>query len=255
MSRRQYITSTYLTDYLGNQTLNSDFKTADDLIDFAESLIDGYVGAQHKWFQLDSSFIAGVYTPPDYEPQTPVVKELRGRITEVVSPNQYMIETWQQNAYMNDFFMMCNLDVIGGTGTGNSYLISSSTLDGQITVTNVDYSVITTAVFDTTSVYRIYQIGKFPRDRDVFYNTFQNPTYYYKAIPENVREATAAQCEYINQMGMSFFISDGMYLNSEHIGPYSYTKDPKAGGTDILIAPKAKMLLRGFANRKGIMVI
>lgn len=255
MSRRQYITASYLTAYLGSQTLNGDFPTPDALIETAEEMIDGYVGAQHKWFQLDSSFIAGVYTPPDYEPQTPVVKELRGRITAVISDNTYMLETWQQHAYQDNFFIMCNLDVIGGTGTGASYLISESTLSGQITITNTDYSAVITPVFDTTSVYRIYQLGKFPRDRDVFYNTFQNPTFYYKAVPENVMQATAAQCEFINRMGIDYITSNAMYLTSEHIGPYSYAKDPKATGTDFLIAPKAKLLLRGFMNRKGVIEI
>ncbi len=254
MSRRQYITASYLTSYLGSQTLNSDFPTADALIESAEEMIDSYVGPQRKWFQLDSSFIAGVYTPPDYEPETPVVKELRGRITSVIDPTHYMIETWQQGAYQNNFFQMCNLDVIGGTGAGNSYLISASTLPGEITITNIDGTNPTAAVFDTTSVYRIYQLGKFPRDRDVFYNTFQNPTFYYKGIIEPVREATAAQCEYINKMGIAFFTSDTSFLQSEKIGPYSYTKDLKAAG-NILIAPKAKMLLRGLMSRRGTIVL
>lgn len=255
MSRRQYITASYLTSYLGSQTLSGDFPSEDALIEMAEEMIDGYVGPQRKWFQLDSSFIAGVYTPPDYEPETPVVKELRGRITSVVSRNQYMLETWQQGAYQNNFFQMCNIDIIGGTGTGNSYLISASTLAGEITITNTDYSTVTADVFDTTSVYRIYQLGKFPRDRDVFYNTFQNPTFYYKAIPENIREATAAQCEYINKKGLSFFTDDSATMQGEHIGPYSYQRRQNVTATDLLIAPKAKMLLRGFMSRRGTIII
>jgi hypothetical protein len=253
MSRRQYIDTTYLTSYLGNQTLSGDFPSADGLIDMAEQMVDGYVGPQRKWFQLDSSFIAGVFTPPDYEPETPVVKELRGRITQAISPTQYMIETWQQRAYQNDFFVMCNIDVIGGMGLGKSYLIAASTLSGQITIKNVDGTDPTENVFDTTSVYRIYQLGKFPRDRDVFYNTFQNPTFYYKGIPEQVREATAAQAEFINSMGLDYFTSER--LTSEHIGSYSYGRAAHSIKDSTLIAPKAKFLLKGYMSRRGTMIV
>jgi hypothetical protein len=253
MSRRQYIDSTYLTAYLGGQTLNGDFSSMDSLIEMAEEMIDGYVGPQRKWFQLDSSFIAGVFTPPDYEPETPVVKELRGRITQVVSPTQYMIETWQQHAYQNNFFSMCNIDIIAGKGFNTSYLIAASTLDGQITIKNIDGTDPTQNVFDTTSVYRIYQLGKFPRDRDVFYNTYQNPTFYYKGIPEQIREATAAQAEFINAMGRDYFITER--LTSERIGSYSYSRAAHSVKNDTLIAPKAKFLMKGYMSRRGTMVI
>ncbi len=142
-----------------------------------------------------------------------------------------------------------------GTGAGNSFLISASLLNGQITITHTDGTALAAGEIDITSVYRVYQLGSFPRDRDVFYNTFQTPTFYYKVIPEKVREATAAQCEYINKMGLNYFISDDSYISSEHIGPYSYQKNIKALGTSVLIAPKARMLLRGLMNRKGIMVV
>jgi hypothetical protein len=256
MSKRQYITENFLDDYLGSQTLNSDFPNADALIDMAEQMIDGYVGAQRKWFQLDSSFVAGIYTPPDYEPETPVVKELRGRINTVIDNSDYMLELWQHNAYQNGFFAKCNMDIMGGLNMGNSYLISSSLYTGQITLTKTDGSPMDApSALDTTSVYRIYQLGKFPRDRDVFYNTFTNPTQYYKQVPENVREATAAQCEFINRQGLAFFTSDSAYLTSEHIGSYSYTRDLRAAGTNFLIAPKAQLLLKGIMNRRGTMII
>jgi hypothetical protein len=258
MSKRQYINEAYLLDYLGSQSLSSDFGSADELIEFAEEFIDGYVGNQRKWFQLDGSFVAGIYSPPDYEPETPVVKELRGRINAVTDYSNYTLEQWQHSAYQNGFFQGCNLDIIGGTGMGNCYVISGSTYVGNITLVNTDGSAISAtgaAPLDTTSIYRIYQLGKFPRDRDVFYNTFTNPTQYYKAIPDVVRQATAAQCEFINRQGIAFFTSDAAYLTGEHIGSYSYTRDPKAGGTNFLIAPKAQLLLKGIMNRKGRMIV
>lgn len=256
MSKRQYIDSAYLTNYLHGQALTSDFPTPDDLIEMAEEMIDGYIGPTQKWFQLDSSFVAGVYTPPDYEPETPVVKELRGRVNSVIDPSNYMVEFWQENAYQNGFFARCNIDIMGGLGFGNSYLISDSLYGGQITLTNTDGTAITDSPpLDTTSIYRIYQLGSFPRQRDVFYNTFENPTRYYKQVPEKVRQATAAQCEYINIQGFDFFASDAGTLQSEHIGPYSYTRRGATTSTDILIAPKARMLLKGIKNRKGTMVI
>lgn len=255
MSRRQYIDQTYLTSYLGSQTLSSDFPTKDALIEMAEEMIDGYVGPQRKWFQLDGSFVAGVYSPPDYQPETPVVKELRGRINTVVSLGVYTLEQWQQNAYQNGFFSKCNIDIIGGTGAGTSALISASTLAGQITITNLDGTTYNGTPLDNTSEYRIYQLGKFPRDRDVFYDTLHTPTQYYKMVPEQVREATAAQAEYINKMGLAFFTSDAAFLQREKIGPYEYSRDMTAAGPDFLIAPKAKLLLRGFKNRRGVMVI
>lgn len=255
MSKRQYINPAYLTNYLHGQSLSSDFPTPDDLIEMAEEMIDGYVGPTQKWFQLDSSFVAGVYTPPDYEPETPVVKELRGKVNSVVNASTYMVEFWQQNAYQNGFFGMCNLDIMGGTGFGNSYLISDSLYTGQITIKNTDGSTITEAPLDTTSVYRIYQLGQFPRNRDVFYNTFENPTRYYKQVPEKVRQATAAQCEYINKQGLDFFTSDAGTMQTEHIGPYSYGRRGTTTSSDILIAPKTRMLLKGLKNRRGTIVI
>lgn len=250
-SRRQYITSSYLTEYLSGTTLNSDFSSADDLISLAEEMIDSYVGPQIKWFRIASSSNVGIYTPPDWEPNAPINRELRGRVSAVVSSTVFKLQTYQQNAYQIDFFANCWIEIIGGTGVGQTNWITTSDLSGQITVQNT-----WTTALDTTSVYRIYQLGKFPRQQDVYFDGLNQPTRYYKTIPEAVQRAVAAQCSYINRMGRAFFESDAPYMQSQRVGSYSYTRaNSKGDATRMQIAPEARQALRGIVNRKGSITI
>lgn len=250
-SRRQYIDSTYLTSYLSGFSLNSDFSSADDLISTAEEMIDSYVGPQIKWFRIASTDNAGIYTPPDWEPNTPINRELRGRVSAVASNTQFNLQTYQQNAYQQDFFAWCWVEIIGGTGIGQTNWVTGSTLAGQLTVQTA-----WTTPIDTTSVYRLYQLGKFPRVQDVYFDSLNQPVRYYKTIPDAVRRAVAAQCAYINRMGRAFFESDAAYMESQKVGTYSYKRAISKGDSERMhIAPEARELLRGIINRKGSIII
>jgi len=132
------------------------------------------------------------------------------------------------------------LEIIGGTNAGERRKITASE-DGVLTVSQAFTSEI-----DDTSAYRIYQLGLFPRTQDTYY---KDQT-YYKSIPEAVKRATAAQVEFIIEKGEEYF-KGPTDLTSESIGDYSYTR--KVAGEESMIAPKAKMFLRGFINRVGVL--
>lgn len=221
-SRRGYLSQDEL-EQIANITI-TDTDEADDVISQAEELIDAYVGPQDKDIEEDIIGLAAA-----------------------VTTNTITLETSQQNTYDIDYFKLCEIELLGGTGAGQRRKITGSTRPGVLTI---DSAWTTTP--DTTSFYKISQIGKFPRDCDVETYTNGVNTTYYKSIPEAVKRAVAAQIEYIIEMGDSFFRSDKSEMQSESIGDYSYTK----GGGSIsainkLICPKAKVLLRGITNRTG----
>lgn len=251
-SRRQYITTAYLSDYLSGLSLNADYANADDLISQAEEMIDSYVGNQTKWFRISSSTNAGIYTPPDWEPDIPINRELRGRVASVPSSTQFVLQLYQQSAYQEDFFVGCWVEIIGGTGLNQTNQVSGSILNGTITVV----AAWSTAL-DTTSVYRIYQLGKFPRAQDVYFDSLNQPVRYYKTIPDAVRRATAAQAAYINRMGRAFFESDSAHMQSEKLASYSYTRNSKVNPRSLFIAPEAKQALRedNITSRRGQVIV
>lgn len=230
-SRRQYLTQPELAEYADITIIDPD--EADDQISQAEELIDSFVGNQHKFF-------AG---------------KRDGMVASVVSSTQFYLQSDHQNNVEADYYTYCEVEIIGGAGIGQRRIISSSTYAGLVTVN----SAFTTAL-DTTSVYRIYQLGKFPRHCDSYYHTLSTPYKYYKQIPEAVKRAVAAQVEYVIQMGESFFSSDQADKTSESIGDYSYSNGGGGGGgvsvtgTAKFIAPKARMLLRGIKNITGKIV-
>ncbi|HET6924996.1 MAG TPA: hypothetical protein VFH39_04160 [Candidatus Saccharimonadales bacterium] len=246
-SRRQYIDQAYLTSYLSGQSLNSDYSSVDDLISAAEEFIDAYVGPQDKWFKASSNS-NGVYTAPDEPIELPWVHEVRGRVATANSSTSFTLQQYQQNVFQMDFFNLCSIEIIGGTGLGQTNHITGSTYQGLITVEKA-----WTTPLDTTSVYRIYQLGKFPRLRDVYFDSINQPVRYYKTIPDGVRRAVAAQCVYMNTKGRDFFTSDAAMMTSEHLGSYSYTRRlPKDASTrELFIAPEAKEALSGIVRRTG----
>ncbi len=111
---------------------------------------------------------------------------------------------------------------------------------------------------DKTSFYRIYQLGKFPRKRDVYLDAINPPSpIYYKNIPEQLKRAVAAQVQYMIQQGSLFFATDDIFKNNERFGDYTYDKARDGSGTGLtqLIAPKAKIYLQGYVNRRGVMLV
>lgn len=224
-SRRNYVTVAEVLEMAG-------FSPTDVQISEAEEIIDAYVGAQKKFFDhpLDGRASAG-------------------------GASTITLQAKEVNVHDVDYFKWCEVEIIGGTGVGQRRIITASTLAGVLTVA----SAWTTAP-DSTSFYRIYQLGKFPRYCDVTFYSEQAPSTYYKQIPEAVKRATAAQCEYIQTMGDAFFASDRSEKTSESIGDYSYTKggsNSQSVQTSVasMIAPKAKALLRGIVNRLGVLEV
>lgn len=224
-SRRGYLSQSELAQF-ANITIN-DTDEADDVISQAEELIDAYVGAQHKAFHSD----------------------LVGPV-EAAGSTSFTLYSEQQDVYEQNYFKWCQVEIVGGTGEGQRRRITASTKAGVLTI---DTAWDTTP--DSTSFYKITQLGKFPRIIDQEYFSATGTPRYFKTIPENVRRAVAAQVEYYIEMGASFFSSDKSYKVSESIGDYSYSNANSGGtGLDKLVAPKAQELLRGIRTRIGQIV-
>ena len=223
-TKRNYLTIDELEEF-ANITV-TDEAEAFDQIGQAEELIDAYVGYQPKHvdrvMQGQATAATGS-TITDDSSDTPLYRD-------------------------NNFFTFCVVEIIAGTGFGQSAVISASNRDSrQITVSPA----FSTAP-DSTSVYKIYQLAKFPRKQDSFHTP--DTLTYYKSIPEAVKRATAAQVQFIIEMGDDFFSGDGSEMSSDRIGNYSYSQGSGQGGQSALvrmIAPKARTLLRGIKNRLG----
>lgn len=221
-SRREYLTQTELAEY-ADITI-TDETEADDQITQAEEIIDAYVGHQDRFYKLVAF---GVLT----------------------SVNSTTVADTSGDTPLNvddDYYKGCEIEIVGGTGIGSREIISASSKSAM--------SVTVRAAFATApvagSAYKIYQLGKFPRVKDTWHNSDTSTPKYYKSIPEAVKRATAAQVEYMIQMGDNFFSSERSNMKSEMISEYSYTV-ADAGKLSRLIAPKARALLRGITNRTG----
>lgn len=222
-SRRGYVSKAEVAEYTG-----ADINTITDaIIEKAEELIDGYVGYHKKFME----------------------HEIHGKATGAGS-NTINLDILHQNIYDNDYFALCEIEIIGGTGVGQRRKITSSTRAGILTVDTAWATAL-----DTTSYYTIYQLGKFPRQKDVVFDGNNTPNTFYKRIPEAIKRAVCAQYEYIVEVGDSFFAGGGDDKVSETIGNYSYTRaDGKVTESDLL-SNKAKMLLTGYINKTGRIIV
>ncbi len=222
-SRRGYLTQAELIQYANIEILDS--TEADDRISQAEEMIDTFVGHQEK----------AIYYP------------LHGRAVGG-GASSITLEVNQQNMYEIDYFKYCEIEIIGGIGLGQIRTISANVKASGLVSVSVPWD--TTP--DATSMYKIYQLGKFPRECDSRFYSTSEPYQYIKSIPEAIRRATAAQVEYLISMGDDFFSSNKSGFTGESIGDYSYQKNSNvAGGISELIAPKAKALLKGIKNITG----
>lgn len=222
-SIRNYLSQDELAQFADITITDSD--EADDQISQAEELIDSYVGPQDKFFDCELVGLAA------------------GGSTTTLQ-----LQTDQQNIYEKDYFLGCMVEIIGGTNNGQRKRCSGSTKAGVLTVDEFTGSI------DTTSFYKIFQIAKFPRYEDVTYYDQNGVTQYFKSIPEEVKRAVAAQVEFKIQKGDEYFSGDNADYTAEQIDNYSYQKSPTKSLSK-LIAPKAKMLLRGIMNRKGAIIV
>lgn len=221
-SRRGYLSQDELKQY-ADITI-SDATEAEDRISQAEELIDAWVGYQERFME----------------------QVIQG-LASAGGTNTLTLETIQQNTLDVDYLKLCQIEILGGTGAGQIRKITANTRAGVVTV-DADWDTQP----DSTSFYKIHQLGKFPRCGDVSSYVSGGVTTIYKSIPEAVRRAVAAQVQYVIEMGDAYFSSDKSELTGENIGDYSYSK--KGGGLHNLIAPKAKLLLRGIKNRLGKIV-
>jgi hypothetical protein len=223
-SRRGYLSQDELEQFANIDI--TDTSEADDRISQAEEMVDAYIGYQDK----------------------AMTESVRG-ICSAVGGTSFTLESSQQNVYDIDYFKLCEVEILGGTGVGQRRKITASTKAGVLTIdTAWDTN-------PTSGLYKISQIGKFPRACDIETYTSGSNTTYYKAIPEAIKRAVAAQVEYVIEMGDSFFAGDKSEMESESIGDYSYTKGQGIAGISKLISPKAKMLLKGIYNRTGVLVV
>lgn len=225
-SKRNYLSQDEL-EQLADITI-TDEDEADDQISQAEEMIDSFVGPQDKFLE----------------------DKIEGRAAGG-GPSTITLQSDQQNVYDVDYFKYCYIEILGGTGAGETNTISGSTLAGVLTVQDQWGTAP-----DSTSFYRISQLAKFPRECDVTHYNLNSPATYYKSIPDAVKRAVAAQVQFIIEMGTDFFSTDKSTKTSESIGDYSYTNagGSNGGGIGNLISPKAKLLLKGIINRVGSIV-
>ena len=223
-SKRNYLTIAELQEF-ADITVTDDTE-ANDQISQAEELIDQYVGYQIKAIQTEYKGLA-----------------TGGSSTTI------KLKTSHQNTFEKNYFKLCVVEIIGGTNEGDRKICSSSTKEGVLTTEAF------TSAIDTTSYYKIWQLGKFPRQRDATSDTNESVITWYKSIPVNVRKAVASQVEYRINVGEGVFTTNKINIKSESIGDYSYTTggNGEMSKIDDLIAPKAKLLLRGIRNIKGVL--
>lgn len=196
-----------------------------DTLNLAEELIDQYVGPQQSF----QSF------------------ELIGRVQSSPAANQFNLQANKdQGAYQQDFFKNAEVEIVGGTGAGQIAHVLTNILPGLVT-TYENFS----SALDSTSIYKIYQLGKFPRMQDVYLDGYNSPVQYYKPVPIKVRDAVIEQCKFIIKMGANFFITDSYSMDAEVLDKYRYQRKNLAGDINLLVSPTSKQLLKGIMNRKG----
>lgn len=226
-SRRGYLTQTELAQY-ADITI-TDSTEADDQISQAEEMIDAYVGPQPKFRNYFISARA-----------------------QSGSTNTIQLVSYHSNTQQLNYWVGCEVEILGGSGQSASTRphITSSSFAGLVTVDSAF-----TAAIDSTSQYKIYQLGKFPRVQDSYYEGIGNPTSWYFQIPEAVKRAVAAQVAFMITQGKNYFDSDATYMDQEKIDDYMYRRNTTSPTSHLLIAPKSKEYLRGIMNRKGVFLV
>ena len=221
MSRRQYVTEAEIAEFSNIQVTDS--VEADDQMSQAEAMVDSYVGFQKK--HVDDTY-SGLATS---------------------GGSNFLIDTSGDSplkSFDDDYFTFCEIQIIGGTGKGQTRIISAS----DISSNKITVSVNWTTNPDSTSFYVIKQVGKFPRCEDVYQDSTNK---YYKLIPDEVKQATLAQLEYVIEKGNNFFAGAVDY-ESRSIEGFSYTVKK---GKNLFISPHARELLKGIRNIKGRLVV
>lgn len=204
----------------------TDEAEAIDQISQAEELIDSWVGFQQK-------------ARPNIV-KSEVKSATSNTLTEIDNLNVLFLS--------DDYYKGCEVEIIGGTGAGQIRKITGQ-LRATKTIT-VDRPWDTQP--DSSSLFRIYQLGKFPRDCDLYMNSMG--THYYPTIPDAVKRATAAQVQYMITQRPEFFASDGLEKTKENIGNYGYEMGNGQSSQSArvrLTGPRVRQFLRGITNRVG----
>ena len=221
---RGYLSKTELTTLAPGVTGTDPEKLA--LIERAEALIDSYIGRQDQ-----------------------AVRELRGLARAGGASTLQLAADDTQAANGVNYLKGCTIEILDGTGAGQTARIASNTLDGTITT-----AAAWTTAPDATSYYRVYQVGKLPRRAtDLKNDTVNGVNTYFRIIPQVVKQAVAAQAEYIQQMGEAYFTGGDSNMQSESSDGYSYTRGENGTNGKGLIAPAVRSLLAGsgIINRTG----
>lgn len=196
----------------------------------AEALVDAYVGFQQKFY----------------------ASEIVGKVTASLS-GQVVDTNSNSPLYVTDnTFAKCYIEIIGGAGEGQSRFITSSDRDDRsVTFEGAAFS----PALDDTSVYRIYQLGKFPRRQDS--RTPSGDSIFYKYIPDAIKNATVAQLEFILAQGDDYFEGDDSEMDSERLLNYSYSRGGNAGQSALVkfLSPKARAFLKGYKNSTGVIAV
>lgn len=196
----------------------------------AEALIDAYIGLQPKFY---ASEIVGN-----------VSASLDGKIVDN-NTNSPLFVT-------DNTFAYCYIEIIAGSGMGQSRFITSSSRDERSVSFSGDAF---SPGLDDTSVYRIYQLGKFPRRQDS--RTPSGQSVFYKYIPDAIKNATIAQAQFIVEQGDAYFTGDDSEMDSERILSYSYSRGGNAGQSALVkfISPQARAFLKGYKNSTGMIAV
>ena len=219
-TKRGYITKEEVENYC--DIAITDDTEAIERMELAEEIIDKYVGFQNAFQRYE---ITGHATD--------------GTTTTLVDDSGNTL----LGGSIDDKYSYCILHIIGGTNVGEERVI----IGQDSTAKTITVQKAFTNAIDTTSVYRIYQLAKFPRTQDA--KLMEGV--YYKYIPEQIKKATLAQVEYMISMGDDFFVS-GIDKTNENIDGYDYQipRDVRRS-----VAPKAREYLKGFVNRKGNLIV
>lgn len=219
---RNYITIAQLQSLASINVINN--SEALRRIDRAETAIDDYLG---------------------YQPQS-ICEDFRGNVSAVTGKEVIDTNPASQLHIIDGWFSHGVIEIIDGAGAGQIRYITDSSYDNRSVTVADDFD----TPLDTTSFYRIYQIAKFPRAQDVY--SRQDGRRFYKAIPDPIKRAVAAQIEFMIQQGDAYFVGNQADISSEHIDNYSYSKVTAGQSPTVsALAPRARTLLRGYKNSMG----
>lgn len=223
---RGYLNTKQLESLTG---LGLDDDAAVAAINKAEAIVDGYIG---YWDKL--------------------IDQIEG-ITQSGNATSITLDAADISGLAGkDYFKGCMIEFLSGDNEGAVAVVTGSTELGVVSFATQDNA---PAAGD---YYIIRQVGKIPRrgESDMLDQQVSGVRTYFRRIPQALKEAVAAQVEYMQQQGDSFFNSAAIGMDSERIDDYSYNRGESTKGGKAMLAPKARQVLSGtgIINRGGRIV-